>query len=70
MDALKMWRAGSQVVALNWQHNDRGMQLNEAMFVGSGGWVLKPARLLGFGDGMASKLEFACEIIGMSSCAS
>ncbi|KAH6638447.1 PLC-like phosphodiesterase [Boeremia exigua] len=37
------WRAGVQIVALNWQRWDSGMMLNEAMFAGSGGWVLKPA---------------------------
>ena len=32
------------MVALNWQENiDAAMMLNEAMFVGSGGWVLKPS---------------------------
>ena len=36
------WRKGVQIVALNWQRWDEGMMLNEAMFDGSGGWVLKP----------------------------
>ena len=31
-----------QIVALNWQKWDEGMMLNEGMFAGSGGWVLKP----------------------------
>lgn len=29
-------------VALNWQHWDAGMMMNEAMFAGSGGYMLKP----------------------------
>jgi len=29
------------------QRYDRGLQINEAMFVGSGGWVVKPDRLRG-----------------------
>lgn len=45
LDPLGPWRHGAQVVALNFQRFDRPLQLNEAMFVGSGGWVLKPAHL-------------------------
>jgi hypothetical protein len=36
------WRTGVQIVALNWQRWDTGMMVNEAMFAGSPGWVLKP----------------------------
>lgn len=36
------WRAGVQIVALNWQRWDAGMMQNEAMFAGTPGWVLKP----------------------------
>jgi len=36
------WRTGAQLVALNWQRFDLGMQQNEALFRGSGGMVLKP----------------------------
>jgi hypothetical protein len=68
MDPLVFWRNGSQVASLNWQNFDRGMQINEAMFVGSKGWVLKPAKLLGLGEGMNAKLKFSGEIIGVSSC--
>jgi hypothetical protein len=37
-----LWRQGAQMVALNWQKWDRGMMLNEGMFAGEEGWVLKP----------------------------
>lgn len=37
-----LWRQGIQMVALNWQRCDKSMQLNEAMFAGEQGWVLKP----------------------------
>jgi hypothetical protein len=67
MDPLVFWRNGSQVASLNWQSFDRGMQINEAMFVGSPGWVLKPAKLLGMGNSMGSKLKFTGEIVGVSS---
>ncbi|KAG0052465.1 Phospholipase C [Gryganskiella cystojenkinii] len=38
------WAAGCQIVALNYQVHDRGMQLNSAMFTMNGhcGYVLKP----------------------------
>ncbi|KAL0941485.1 phospholipase c [Colletotrichum truncatum] len=41
-DPVSFWRAGVQVVALNWQSWDVGMILNEGMFAGSSGYVLKP----------------------------
>ncbi|KAG0007071.1 Phospholipase C [Modicella reniformis] len=47
------WAAGAQVVALNYQCYDRGMQMNNAMFTMNGhcGYVLKPAPLrLGSGQ--------------------
>ncbi|KAF4310421.1 C2 calcium-dependent membrane targeting [Botryosphaeria dothidea] len=42
LDAPVFWRQGVQIVALNWQRWDEGMMLNEGMFAGTGGWVLKP----------------------------
>lgn len=41
-DPSMFWRRGVQMVALNWQSWDEGMMLNEAMFAGEKGWVLKP----------------------------
>ncbi|KAM0540857.1 hypothetical protein ACHAPJ_013469 [Fusarium lateritium] len=41
-DPVLFWRAGVQIVALNWQSWDTGMMLNEGMFTGSDGYVLKP----------------------------
>ncbi|SCV73483.1 BQ2448_7409 [Microbotryum intermedium] len=42
-----MWAAGVQLVALNWQTFDTGMELNSAMFSRAGrvGYVLKPELL-------------------------
>lgn len=68
LDPLKFWRNGSQIASLNWQNYDRGMQMNEALFVGSPGWVLKPAHMLGMSGWIASKLRFVGEIAGVSSC--
>ncbi|RDA91223.1 hypothetical protein CP533_3405 [Ophiocordyceps camponoti-saundersi (nom. inval.)] len=42
-DPSLFWRKGVQMVAMNWQHVDEGMMLNEGMFAGEKGWVLKPA---------------------------
>lgn len=42
LDPAVYWRKGVQMVALNWQKCDEGTMLNEAMFTGTGGWVLKP----------------------------
>jgi len=42
VDPTFHWRQGAQMVALNWQRLDKGMMLNEGMFAGFGGWVLKP----------------------------
>ncbi|KAI1206737.1 PLC-like phosphodiesterase [Annulohypoxylon truncatum] len=41
-DPTQFWRKGVQMVAMNWQSWDEGMMLNEAMFSGEHGWVLKP----------------------------
>ncbi|KAK7047598.1 hypothetical protein VNI00_006366 [Paramarasmius palmivorus] len=68
MDVLKFWRNGSQVVSLNWQKFDKGMQFNEAMFVGTGGWVLKPPQLRGVKsmDEPKKRVRFSAEIVGIS----
>lgn len=47
LDPSVFWRKGVQMVALNWQRWDEGMMLNEAMFSGSSGYVLKPNGYLG-----------------------
>jgi phosphatidylinositol phospholipase C delta len=41
-DPSIFWRKGVQMVALNWQSWDEGMMINEGMFAGEHGWVLKP----------------------------
>lgn len=42
LDPAPFWRQGVQMVALNWQYVNEGSMLNQAMFEGTGGWVLKP----------------------------
>lgn len=47
-DPLGFWRRGAQMVALNWQTYDLGMQMNDAMFAcgpDRSGYVLKPKEL-------------------------
>ena len=47
-DPLAFWRRGAQMVALNWQTYDLGMQMNQAMFASGPdryGYVLKPQEL-------------------------
>ncbi|KAH8197474.1 hypothetical protein TruAng_008369 [Truncatella angustata] len=46
MDPSLFWRKGVQMVAMNWQSWDEGMMLNEGMFAGEQGWVLKPSGYL------------------------
>lgn len=52
IDPAFSWRQGAQMVALNWQSLDEGMMLNEGMFAGEEGYVLKPDgfRSDGIGD--------------------
>ncbi|KAI4101529.1 MAG: hypothetical protein LQ339_005026 [Xanthoria mediterranea] len=54
LDPAVFWRKGVQIVALNWQKFDAGVMLNEGMFAGSGGWVLKPKEYRGHGQGQRS----------------
>lgn len=68
MNVLQFWRNGSHITSLNWQTYDKSMQINEAMFVGSNGWVLKPAKQLGLGETMTGRLRLVVELIGISSC--
>jgi phosphatidylinositol phospholipase C delta len=67
LDPLKQWRNGSQIVCINWQNFDYGMQLNEAMFAGTAGWIERPSRLIGVSE---SKVKLICNVIGISSCKS
>lgn len=49
-DPSGFWRRGVQMVALNWQTYDLGLQMNEAMFAAGDdrtGYVLKPKELRG-----------------------
>lgn len=51
LNPVPFWGVGAQICALNWQTFDASMQLSEALFAGSDGWVLKPAPLRAGGSG-------------------
>ncbi|KAI8192545.1 1-phosphatidylinositol 4,5-bisphosphate phosphodiesterase 1 [Colletotrichum sp. SAR 10_75] len=48
---VPFWGIGAQICALNWQTFGASMQLNEALFSGSEGFILKPAALRAGGSG-------------------
>ncbi|KAI0132449.1 1-phosphatidylinositol-4,5-bisphosphate phosphodiesterase [Xylariales sp. AK1849] len=49
------WGIGAQICALNWQTFGASMQLNEALFSGTDGYVLKPPPLRANGSGQLNK---------------
>jgi len=51
---VQFWGIGAQICALNWQCFDASLQINEAMFSGTDGFVLKPAALRAGGNGQLS----------------
>ncbi|USW53617.1 Putative C2 domain, phosphatidylinositol-specific phospholipase C, X domain, C2 domain superfamily [Septoria linicola] len=51
LNPVPFWGVGAQICALNWQKFDASMQLNEALFAGTDGYVLKPAALRAGGSG-------------------
>jgi hypothetical protein len=67
-DPTEFWKRGVQLVALNWQKCDEGIMLNEGMFAGEGGYVLKPE---GYRPGDAppvfKKLDLTVEVIAAAN---
>ncbi|CAK4030340.1 related to phospholipase C [Lecanosticta acicola] len=51
LNPVPFWGLGAQICALNWQTFDHSMQLNEALFAGSDGYILKPEGLRHGGSG-------------------
>ena len=64
---LAQWQSGSQIVCLNWQKYDIGMQLNEAMFIGTPGWVLKPTHMRGFPEERPQRVKLQGHLYGVSA---
>ncbi|RBQ93418.1 hypothetical protein VDGD_09501 [Verticillium dahliae] len=48
---VPFWAVGAQICALNWQTFGAAMQINEALFSGTDGYVLKPPAIRSGGDG-------------------
>lgn len=48
---VRFWGVGAQICALNWQTFALSNQLNDALFAGSEGYILKPAALRQGGSG-------------------
>ncbi|PFH49185.1 hypothetical protein AMATHDRAFT_148284 [Amanita thiersii Skay4041] len=67
LDPLRFWRSGAHITSLNWQSFDRGTQINESMFIGTKGWVLKPPYLVGGREKHTQKVKLEVEIAGVSS---
>lgn len=65
---VPFWGIGAQVCALNWQTYGASMQINEALFVGTDGYVLKPAslRLGGIGSLQSTKKRLRLRVVGAS----
>jgi phosphatidylinositol phospholipase C delta len=54
LSPIPFWAIGAQICALNWQTFGASMQLNDALFAGTAGYVLKPAALRAGGSGALS----------------
>jgi phosphatidylinositol phospholipase C delta len=54
LSPITFWAVGAQICALNWQVFGASMQLNDALFAGTAGYVLKPAALRPGGSGSPS----------------
>ncbi|EHK99266.1 putative 1-phosphatidylinositol-4,5-bisphosphate phosphodiesterase 1 [Glarea lozoyensis 74030] len=54
LNPVPFWGVGAQICALNWQTFGAGMQMNEALFSGTDGYVLKPPALRAGGSGSES----------------
>ena len=66
LDPWVRWRSGTQMACLNWQSWNEAMWLNEAMFVGTGGWVVRPNSELEGGD-EGRQWNFMGRVVGMSA---
>ncbi|KAG8215866.1 PLC-like phosphodiesterase [Butyriboletus roseoflavus] len=70
LDPWVQWRSGTQMACLNWQRWDEAMWLNEAIFGGTGGWVVRPdpdfAPELEGGDGRRGR-RFMGRVVGLSA---
>ena len=54
LSPIPFWAVGAQICALNWQTFGASMQINDALFAGTAGYVLKPPALRFGGNGVLS----------------
>lgn len=68
---VPFWGIGAQICALNWQTFGGSMQINEALFSGTDGYVLKPAALRqgGVGGLPAAKKRLRLRVAGANDIA-
>lgn len=64
LDPVPFWGVGAHICALNWQTFGAAMQLNDALFAGTEGFVLKPAALRGQTDGAVRRKKLRLHIAG------
>ncbi|RKU45110.1 hypothetical protein DL546_002693 [Coniochaeta pulveracea] len=64
LDPVPFWGLGAHICALNWQTFGAAMQLNDALFAGTEGFVLKPAALRGQADGPVKRKKLRLHIAG------
>lgn len=55
LSPVPFWAIGAHIAALNWQSFGASMQLNDALFAGTAGYVLKPDALRSGGSGVVSR---------------
>ncbi|KAK4198711.1 PLC-like phosphodiesterase [Triangularia verruculosa] len=69
LSPVPFWGLGAQILALNWQRFDASMQLNDALFAGTQGYVLKPAHLLqsGVGKPAVTRKRLSLHVAGASN---
>jgi phosphatidylinositol phospholipase C delta len=66
LDPWVQWRSGTHMACLNWQSWNEAMWLNEAMFGGTGGWVVRPNSEIEGGD-EGRKWNFMGRVVGLSA---
>jgi len=64
LNPVPFWATGAQICALNWQTYGASMQLNEALFTGTDGYVLKPAALRRRSEEARGKKKLRLQVAG------
>lgn len=64
LDPVPFWAVGAHICALNWQTFGAALQLNDALFAGTDGFVLKPASLRGHDSGEKRRKKLRLHVAG------